>query len=188
MAKRKSGWGKTAKVVKPAKGKPPAKSKTAVKRSGKAGTKPGRPKSRTFPEMGDLRIKELDDFASQLADIRHDLNDCQQRENELNEPITRALVAHGKTIWKAHGIELSLVSTGTKLRKRVIKDRSERSSTDAAEEKPAKKSRATGRGKKADAPESATRAKDADDVEAVSELMDQLGGDDVEDISEDIDS
>lgn len=195
MAKKKR-WGTatTPKLVKPAKGKPPAKgkaSKASVKRKGKAAPKPGRAKAQPLPGMEDMRIAELDDYAGQLADIRHDLNDLQARENELNEPITRALLKHGKSVWVAHGMELSLVATGQKLRKRVVKDRSERSSTSSTPEPEEKPSRASGRKKKDEAPEQDAPEHARGDDKAFENLMGELGDDDVidrGDEAEDIDA
>lgn len=80
-----------------------------------------KPKAVTFPEMGALRIKELDDICDDIADAREKQNDGKAAELKATPTAMKALKKHLKTTWSHGGVVIALNEKSESLSVKVLK-------------------------------------------------------------------
>ena len=138
MAK-KAAKKKAAKVRKAAKPKQskPKQSKREVEQVLRRGAIRKRPKEQPLPGMEEVvsPIPRLTKICGSLADCRTQLNDLKATEKGLLQAALPVLIAHKRTVYKAHGMELVHVHGDDKVRARLINDDSgESAETDETDE------------------------------------------------------
>ena len=123
MAKRKTGKALARSMAKGSK-RPPlgkSKSKPGGSRSGSTARKRGL-RQQPLGGMEDVRIKELDDVAADIADDRKQMNELRTQEGEDLNRALKLMKKHLKQTWRAHGVELVRVPGEEKLRVRTSRE------------------------------------------------------------------
>jgi hypothetical protein len=100
-----------------------AKKKKSEKKKAPKATKPKRAKQPRLGGMEDMpAVPALDRVAESLASCREEKNTLVETEKGLIQRAMDLMHSNGRTIYKAHGIELVLVPGGDKLRVRLRED------------------------------------------------------------------
>lgn len=90
------------------------------------------PRSQTLPGMEQVRNKDLDRICEEISDAQRDINKLESEVEEFHSEAQDTMERDKVTTYRNSGVELALVTGGTKLRVRLLKDKTEKSSTSAA--------------------------------------------------------
>lgn len=102
------------------KGKPKAK-KTAPKPKKVKAPKPPRPKpQRLFDDLPAL--PKLDRILERMHEVREEANDLATEEKGLKQSALREMSTHKRTVYKAHGVQVTRVSGDEKLTVKLVND------------------------------------------------------------------
>lgn len=91
---------------------------------------PKKPRAQTFPEMGAVRIKELDDLCDDIADAREQQNAGKASEAKLTPTAMKALKKHLKSTWSHGGVVIALNERKESLSIKVLKPKTRKEGND----------------------------------------------------------
>ena len=117
---------KSAKKAKPIKAKAAPK-KSAPKTAKPAKKRTASPRSQVLPGMEQVRNRSLDHICEELSDVRREINELNGQEDSLASQAMKIMERDKVPAYRHHGIELGLQTGATKLRIRVLKDKTESS-------------------------------------------------------------
>lgn len=90
------------------------------KKSKPKASAPRRPKAQALPGMEIAKDRLMDQFCESMADVREVKSDATKSEKDINKNALARMLATGRKLYRAHGIEFMHVHGDDKVRVRAI--------------------------------------------------------------------